>query len=474
MLNQTLALAVFPKTNRWKWMTALLTLAVALSFSARAWAAKIHFPTFANFKVPTHQGPPPQPGTVITHANWQKYKDYMPPTIQQMWGKGFGLFKFPANYSMVVGPTKSLPIPSWFQQATEKYAGQAKLVPLPGGGYTVTNYVTGYPFANLQPNDPLFAPKLFYNFYYKYSPVIEAGEASSVALDKIGDTAKTDTIFENHRLAHVSEPGYPVTSPNSHGVYETQQIEVLYPIESRYTSPLTIIPNDPTKIDQHYIYIPAFRRTLRLSGASRCAPLLGTDLELEDEADGILTVGGLTVAKYLGTASYLTMFDASNVPPATPGMDITPLSIEYKTWGLEPPPIKWPLPGWPTAATGKWQVRKAYVLALTHTPGHPNCYNPRVTYFDAQTDNILFQEEYDSAGRLWKFNPWSYVAQPIPGTKQTYMGSVCGRLLDFYDLQNQHASVGIFFKCGVDKDNPATFLDYRRWSTPAGLDEIVQ
>ena len=63
----------------------------------------------------------PQPGTEITYANWQQYKQFMPPAMQALFA-GQYFWKMPADVQMEVGPTISMPLPPAYLADTEKNA----------------------------------------------------------------------------------------------------------------------------------------------------------------------------------------------------------------------------------------------------------------------------------------------------------------------------------------------------------------
>src|ERR1700746_2788268 len=67
-----------------------------------------------------------QPGTQITYANWQHYKQFMPPAMQALF-TGEYFWKIPADLQMEGGPTVPMPLPPAYIADTEKYSSQVKL-----------------------------------------------------------------------------------------------------------------------------------------------------------------------------------------------------------------------------------------------------------------------------------------------------------------------------------------------------------
>jgi hypothetical protein len=84
----------------------------------------------------------PQPGAVINKANADQVKDYVSPGV--MWCVQHGM-------AMKIVPYKKIEWNPPYKEATEKYAPQVKLS---ADGLTVSNYVAGQPFPNLDPKDP--------------------------------------------------------------------------------------------------------------------------------------------------------------------------------------------------------------------------------------------------------------------------------------------------------------------------------
>ena len=73
---------------------------------------------------------PPRPGTLITYANWQQYKQLMPPAMQALF-TGEHFWKLPADVQLEVGPTIPMPLPPAYLADTEKNASRVTLKKLP-------------------------------------------------------------------------------------------------------------------------------------------------------------------------------------------------------------------------------------------------------------------------------------------------------------------------------------------------------
>jgi hypothetical protein len=66
-------------------------------------------------------------GTVITKANWRKYKDCFSDGIQAFW-QGAYFWKISEDVEIHVGNPHTSTLPKPFIEASEKYGGQTRLV----------------------------------------------------------------------------------------------------------------------------------------------------------------------------------------------------------------------------------------------------------------------------------------------------------------------------------------------------------
>ena len=107
------------------------------------------------------------PGTMITTQNWQQYKQFMPEGMIGLFDGSYQ-WKMPSDVQMEVGPTDVYPLPKTYLEATEKYSGQVKIVDLPDGALTLSNYQGGMPFPNLA--EPHIGWKILANLWYRYLP----------------------------------------------------------------------------------------------------------------------------------------------------------------------------------------------------------------------------------------------------------------------------------------------------------------
>jgi hypothetical protein len=119
------------------------------------------------------------------------------------------------------------------------------------------------------------------------------------------------------------------------------------PEQERYTTLLTISYTDLTLPEDVYVFIPALRRSQRMSPSARCSSDIGTDETPDDRRYGFNVDLTRIKAELTGESSILTLMDFT-IPP-----------------GRFPDNYDMPL-GWPKPSWGKWQVRSVYVVAVAN------------------------------------------------------------------------------------------------------------
>lgn len=411
-----------------------------------------------------HQSGTIAPGTVITTRNWKQYQQFMPAGMIDLFaGKYF--WKMPADVQMAVGPTVDHPMPASYRSATERYSEQVRIVPLPNGGMTIANYQGGQPFPN--PEEPDKGWKILVDEWFPPAPhiLVQASTPDSAlnrfcTVDRFQNRACVKTGMVYRFLNFISDPGVPKKEPGVGDVYLSEWIMVEYPEESKYTADLTLFPIDFTKFPDDYVFVPALRRSLRLSTSARCAPLFGSDMTHDDQKTGFN--GGFTMftAKYLGDRQVLAVME------------------ETSAEGRFPENYDWPL-GWAKPSWGNWSLRDTRVIDVRRIPSMAPgyCYGSRVMYIDKQAFAPVWVDLYDTNMALWKVA--SYAKGPLkdPASGQVYEW---GHYTEqYWDLQNDHFS-SVFGADSRGKDIvingmvPKEYENVQKYSTPGGLMQIMR
>jgi hypothetical protein len=402
------------------------------------------------------------PGTVINAQNWRQYKQFMPMGMQLLLSGRLPTFAPPADFQMVVGPTKSYPLPRKFIADSEKYSPQVRLVHLADGGTSLEGYVSGLPFPH--PSGPDEATELLWDNYYNWQPHLGHIDTWSQATDRYVNRNATRVTCVHFKLLHISDPDLPPNLPEAKGIFLTENCEVWEPEESKYTTSLQLFYDDPARVAENYVFVPALRRSLRLSSAARCAPFAGGDFTNDDFRNGMNLQVPIFQSKFLGVKKILTMV-----------FDDHTFYLPYSE-GANPPPQFYYPSYIPRTNVGKWQLRDMYVFDNRRIPSQSKgyCYGNRVIFLDKEQFAPQWLDLYDAELKYWKFYWNLYYPELFPQTGEHTFGS--GTTSGFFlmqEFQNTHEDAA--WQAGHWGTNcPAEFRDFSRWGTPAGLLQVMQ
>jgi len=398
------------------------------------------------------------PGTRINAQNWQQYKDFFPEGIQVVLSGNHPVWKLPADWEIDVGPTIEYPLPKSFLQATEKYSGQARLKKLDNGAYTIENYTAGTPFPEISGPDAAY--KLLYDQYYHYSGAMDYYASTGYEIDRYGNKTTNESYQVYLQFTHVTDPGFTGYAREMPGYFVSYYDELLIPEQSKYTSPLELIYDDPQRVPEFYVFLPSLRRALRLSSSARCAPYAGSDY-VGDDIYGTPLPLGYFQAKIVGEKNML-LFRPEPENRAQ-------YDVEHNYYL----PMMFPKP-----AIGKWMVFPAYVLDVQRVPSLNSgyCYGLRRMFLDKRNLGFAFTwtDLYDSSLKFWKlFAGWES-PEKVPHGDGYFLG-VKG-LNWMVDFQNEHASFAMVGKdvFTVNENVPQQFRDVSRYGSPAGLNKIMK
>jgi hypothetical protein len=406
------------------------------------------------------------PGTNITLQNWQQYKQFMPVGLLAGFSQRYG-WKIGSDprFTIVVGSTIHEPMFRQLRENTEKYAGQAKLQRTNSGGYTLKNYGAGVPFP--KPAGDLKAYQIFYNVWTYYFPSFTYFDDISCQIDRFGNRFSQGVDVQQWRMSHTSDEGFPTNPDYGKGILQANRFFVKFPEQSKYTAQLALLPDDPEKLQEVYVFLPSLRRSLRLSSAARCSPILGSDFTQDDNGDGMFLQPANFNMKLLGEKKVLAVMHAD--PAHMYGGNDTGGDKLYD---------RTTMPGWPSPLVGKWELRDAYVLALTPLPamGGSYCYGQKVIFVDKDSFVQLYFDNYDPNGKLYKTELMYYRPLEVTDTEKYWVRSHQPEVM--IDWQNTHATTSLIERAPVlNKKCVATgesCADVRTYAFPAGLSSIMK
>ena len=405
-------------------------------------------------------------GTKITMANWQQYKQFMPLGMIKLFEGTYG-WKMPADVEMDIGPShEGGNLPKTWVEATEKFGPQTAVEVLPYGHYVIKNYQGGTPFPN--PQEPNKGWKILANVFFGYVPAMWVKTPTNYgtvwSVDRFGNIAPS-SIDVVYRLSdRVTDKGFPRTESYAPGTWFTEWLMQETPEQARYTASLTLYFNDQEAhpYPDSYVFVPALRRSIRLSATARCAPLFGWEWTYDDaHFTGFNGSTSIYTADFLGDRRILnlTAFDGSIGGDFPGGWDM---------------PLGFPKPSW-----GKWETR-ATAIADAHripseAPGY--CYSSRILYADKEFWSSNWDDLYDSNRKLWKSIAYLNEIGDVPG-----MGHQWKDISESmaWDLQSQHATIWSSYgnptKTGayLDFNAPKEYFDGVKYGSPGGLNQILR
>jgi len=403
---------------------------------------------------------PITPGTTITMSNWQRYRQFMPDGMIDLFaGKYF--WKMPPDVEMDIGPTVIHPLPKGYLEATEKYSSQVSLVSLPDGGLSVAGYAGGIPFP--QPSDPHEGWKILANYWFRYFPHLVVNTSDNLGFgctaDSFGSINCSKSLYVYRQLSYNTDPGIPQTTPGGAGKFYTSWNMVEEPEQAKYTANLNIGYADLSKPQDIYVFRPALRRAEPLSAAARCSAT-GADLTPDDGRFGFNGNIPEFDANLIGEKQILSQMDVGTAGANFPQ--------DYDM------PLGWPKPSW-----GKWEVRDVYVLDIRKIPSKVSgyCYGKRIMYIDKQFYGALWQDLYDAKMQLWKIVLLQPIVLNIPQIGPQNLSGA--QYSHYWDIQNNHASFngpndGHGYDVLINEDAPKTWDDVERYSTLSGLNEVMR
>jgi len=402
------------------------------------------------------------PGTKITVHNWTKYKNYLPFFIQLAFQgqHHFRIIDSP-DYVVEVGPTEVYPIPKAFREDTEKYAGQTRLVPDPvTGGLNWVGYKAGAPFPN--PTEPYKAAKIMYNAWSGfYQPFVLHEISHNWLTDTYSNVLPEDTDDAFYRTGHLSDPPYPMSQPDAPGGLNVGRFIEIVPEQAKYTTFLGVITDDATHLTEDYVFLPSLRRSLRLSSASRCAPILGTDF-VADDSDW---KPAFFRPELIGEKKVLVPFFSQE------NIAYTKAALAGYVGSDDKPGHA--MPGWPKAGYHKWQVRKAYVVSIKAGPvlGRGYCYSERIFYIEPESWRTLYAENYDRNHKLYHIILVTAAPVMYQGQRTIQPRAFLGSM--GWDYQNNHATSSMGYDLTIDQDVPAQYR-FPGVYTPSGLAQVMK
>jgi len=328
-------------------------------------------------------------GSVISKANLDQVKNdtFEGKTIASMLPERLAMQVRDYGLTIKLRKSTAQPLDPKTIEATKKYAADVKY---DAAKNEVSGYKAGLPFPDVKPDDPSYAAKLIWNFYYA-SPVGQVMDFRKFAfllIDQDKGLERTQHwLFQRYFMKNrVSGAGVPVDGDGTE--FTRTLLFATYPQDIRGLGTFTT-RYDSAQFEDNWVYIKAFRRTRRLPGGAWMDPIGGTDQLNDDIEIWNARPSWYKGYKYLGKRWVLAVAHGKTAWDET--KKGTP--DEFPTVDLKNAPYWNP--------KDEWEPREVHVIETTPPPEHP--YSRKVVYMDTQLPRIYFGEAYDKKGDFWKW-----------------------------------------------------------------------
>ncbi|MFA7278684.1 MAG: DUF1329 domain-containing protein [Sterolibacterium sp.] len=332
-------------------------------------------------------------GTILSKANLDQVKNdtFEGKTIASMLPEKLEMQI--RDYGLTMKLRKSMPLPTdpKTTEATRKYAGEVKY---DAAKNEVSGYKAGIPFPDAKPDDPAYAAKLIWNFYYgaPVGQVMDFNKWVFLLIDQDKGLERTQGWYflRYYMKNRLSGSNVPVEGDGSE--FTRTLLFATYPQDIRGLGTFTIRYDGP-QVEDNWVYIKSARRTRRLPGGAWMDPIGGTDQLNDDIEIWNARPSWYKGYKYVGKRWMLAVahggkaWDESKkgTPEEYPTVD----TVNAPHWNIK----------------DEWEPREVHVIEATPPAEHP--YSRKIIYMETQTPRIYFGETYDKKGDFWKWFQFS-------------------------------------------------------------------
>ena len=374
-----------------------------------------------------------KPGDVINKDNWEKVKGLIPDPMVKWVKEGkrimqIGEFKYDGsddahweNYGL--------------KHNRDKYALNDEGTIVNAATDKIPEWVYGYPFPRIDfKNDPDAGIKLNHN---RDTNMGRDGRCKcGFSVEWVGKNGFERVISNDYYRYNFwgNKPAEQVN--NKKGVLFKEITVVRSPYDVSGTAQLTIRKTDGSD-DQLYVYIPAIRRTKRMSGAKRSDPFMGSDFTIDD-GNGWLghtsamkwkyieeKTGLMCIAKY--SAENYNFMKQESDGRWTSVTDVPGIKTAWQIEGCNQAP-------W-SPATSIWVPRKHHIIEAIPKDPYYNM-GKMEFWLDKKSLWTQYKLMWDIAGEYWKTG--TAMLEFMKWDNQT---THAGNMQLFYDKKTDHATV---------------------------------
>lgn len=334
-----------------------------------------------------------KPGDTLSQANWQEAKGLLPDSILRRFQDG-------GYQARVIALPDTLGWGSTFTAASQANAGKFSIDATGSLTDNATHaypaFLYGYPFPQIDPQDPQAAAKVMYNFSYTLMQPDDADRFSNLhwatpsALERYIEFQGQIRFYGSRFSGPIANPDATLRKSIIAGVAPHKVVGVVT---------LEWVYLDPGQWNSLWTYLPAIKRVRRLSAANSSDSLFGSDLSHDDPYLFSGKVQYFTW-KFVGIQEALVPYTLPNPKP---------LRRTGQGYVLENPKdllvMGWEKEGWKGKAwwPANYSLVSRPVWVVEATAKDPQyAYSRQVLWIDKDLYVGYYKEAYDKDGRLWR------------------------------------------------------------------------
>ena len=374
------------------------------------------------------------PGEVIDTSNWEKAKGLLPEPVLAWVRKGELTLHIG---ELEVDPREMYPpfTKEAYQTNIGKYEVDEDSAIIETSTGKIATFISGFPFPEIDPNDPKVAEKIMHN--KNYTNFQQGNFRFRSQLIWVGRTSGYEREAEIE-LLQSARTGWPGAKeiPNPEGLEKCFIIGVKKPYDVAGTAVMTHRFLSAHKLDNTFGYLPAIRRVRRMSAANRSDGFVGTDQCVDDSSGYDGKVAAFTW-KFLREEEMLRPFLVTGTSPIVQnryGEWQSTKDVKRVTYGYEQE-------GWQGAPWNPtnlvWVKRPMYALEMTPKDKYYN-YGTHYIWISAQTFSATYKVIHDRAGIYWKT---LFTAAALMESGDKTMHFVAGSCQNVIDERYNHATV---------------------------------
>lgn len=360
-------------------------------------------------------------GTVISAANLDQVKSatFDGHTIGSMLSERMEWRIRNNGWKLTLAHPKKVALdPNWVK-ASKANEGKTKIN---DATCKVDGWKAGAPFPEIDVKDPEAAKKIVWNLHLGslLGDVSSVPNFTQLLIDgKSGVHAELVAEFTRFNMKGRLTGGSSTIGDDDESA--RQLLFFKAPSEVKGIGTYTMM-YDSNKVPDVWAYVPAVRRTRRLSGGAWMDPVGSSD-QLQDEIDGFN-------ARPCWYPGYKLLGKRWLLAPANSRVDVW--NQKASSTAEKYPTLDRAAPFW--NLNDSFEPREVYMVEVATPPQHP--YSKKVLYIETAYPRVHYVETYNRKGEFWKFiEMHSYV-----NAKAGDIRTVAAGVIDF---QRNHATVSL-------------------------------